>query len=374
MHFIDLKRQQDLIRKDLDKRIATVLEHGKYIMGPEIAELENSLADYVKKRYAIAVSSGTDALLIALLALGIKPGDRVITSPFTFFATAEVITILGAIPVFADIDERTYNIDPQAIRHVLEHDGQDVKGIIPVDIFGQPADYDEILTIAEQYELFVLEDAAQSFGASYKGKPACSFGDVATTSFFPAKPLGCYGDGGMLFTAREDLYEIIKSLRIHGKGNDKYDNVRIGVNGRMDTLQAAILLSKFSIFPHEIELRQQVAQSYAALLDEHVIIPHVKKGNQSAWAQYSVCHPQRYNLIAKLKQAGIPTAIYYPQPLHIQTAFRYLNYKPGDFPIAERVSRQIFSLPMHPYLTPEEQEVIAGVVKEMQGDKVTSDE
>jgi dTDP-4-amino-4,6-dideoxygalactose transaminase len=364
MQFIDLNRQQAHIRADLDQRINTVLDHGKYIMGPEITELETTLAAYVGVKHAIGVSNGTDALLLALMALGVLPGDKIITSPFTFFASAEVIANCGAIPVFVDIDPKTYNIDPVALEKVLKNYNGEIKGIIPVDIFGQIADYEAISVLADEYGCFVLEDAAQSFGASHNGQKACSFGDIATTSFFPAKPLGCYGDGGMIFTNRYDLKELLCSLRVHGKGDDKYNNVRIGMNGRLDTMQAAVLLSKFSIFPKEIELRQDVTKRYAELLADTVKVPYVEPDNVSAWAQYSVCHPSRDAIIAHLKRAGIPTAIYYPQPLHLQTAFQYLGYTQGDFPVAERVSNEVFSLPMHPYLTAEEQERIAGCIRE----------
>jgi dTDP-4-amino-4,6-dideoxygalactose transaminase len=266
--------------------------------------------------------------------------------------------------VFVDIDPKTYNIDPVALEKVLKSYNGEIKGIIPVDIFGQIADYEAICALAGEYGCFVLEDAAQSFCASRKGQKACSFGDIATTSFFPAKPLGCYGDGGMIFTNRDDLKDLLCSLRVHGKGDDKYDNVRIGMNGRLDTMQAAVLLSKFSIFPREIELRQDVTNRYAELLADAVKVPYVEPDNVSAWAQYSVCHPSRDAIIAHLKSADIPTAIYYPQPLHLQTAFQYLGYTQGDFPIAERISNEVFSLPMHPYLTAEEQEQVAQAIRE----------
>jgi UDP-2-acetamido-2-deoxy-ribo-hexuluronate aminotransferase len=278
MEFIDLGAQQRLIREKIENNIKKVLDHGKYIMGPEVTELEEKLANFTDTGYTISCASGTDALLIALMAYGVKPGDYIITTPFTYIATAEVISLLGATPIFIDIDEKTYNIDPSKIKEFLKNpqdpisgeqaDPSKMKGIIPVDIFGLPADYVEINKIAREYRLFVIEDAAQSFGAVYKGRKACSLADIGCTSFFPAKPLGCYGDGGMIFTNNEELYSILRSIRVHGQGSDKYDNVRIGINGRLDTLQAAILLAKFEIFPEEIKKRQAVAKMYNKALAE----------------------------------------------------------------------------------------------------------
>jgi dTDP-4-amino-4,6-dideoxygalactose transaminase len=382
MQFIDLAAQQKRIRKRIEASITNVLDHGKYIMGPEIQILEEKLAQYVGVKHAISCASGTDALVLALMANEIGPGDAVFTTPFTFIATAEVIRLLGATPVFVDIDPQTFNMDPlkldMAIRVLLDNEtsvaatpGSDIpllpRGIIAVDLFGQPADYEKISTIAGNHGLFVLEDAAQSFGAEYKGKKACSLAPIGCTSFFPAKPLGCYGDGGMCFTDSENLYEIIGSLRVHGKGAHKYDNIRIGTNGRMDTLQAAILLAKFDIFPEEIELRQQVARRYDQLLNQQdqVQLPMVPQEMKSAWAQYSILardENHRAHLQAKLNEAGIPTAIYYPTPLHLQTAFKFLGYKAGDFPVSEDFSGRIFSLPMHPYLSAADQERIAKIL------------
>lgn len=389
MQFIDLAVQQKRIKDKINANIAAVLDHGKYIMGPEIGILENHLADYVGVKHAIGCASGTDALLMALMAHQIAPGDAVFTSPFTFIATAEVIRLLGATPVFVDIDPQTFNIDPVklqgAIQAIENNDSSihptptiksDIKnqsqtlnprGIIAVDIFGLPADYERIQSIAGEHKLFVTEDAAQSFGAALNGKMACSFGNIACTSFFPAKPLGCYGDGGMCFTDDDELAEIMESLRVHGKGHHKYDNVRIGVNGRLDTIQAGILLAKFDIFPEEIELRQQVADRYTAMLSplSPIQTPAIPKGYRSAWAQYSILaadENQRTDLQNRLKEADIPTAIYYPTPLHLQSAFSNLGYGKGDFPISEEISRRIFSLPMHPYLTEEAQQKIAGII------------
>jgi dTDP-4-amino-4,6-dideoxygalactose transaminase len=389
MDFIDLSCQQDCIRPSLENRIFSVLRHGQYIMGPEVKELEVKLAAYVGAKHAVGCASGTDALLMALMAYGVGPGDAIFTTPFTFIATAEVISLLGATPVFVDIDPKTYNIDPakleQAIQAVKANDPSShplplnsalspqslaliPKGIIPVDLFGLPADYDAINAIAKDHGLFVVEDAAQSFGAEYKGKKACSLADIACTSFFPAKPLGCYGDGGMCFTDDDQLAKIMESIRVHGKGSDKYDNIRIGINGRLDTLQAAILLSKFAIFPDEVILRQEAANRYAALLAPYssLLTPYVAEGYNSVWAQYSVLAidgDHRTALQKRLQENKIPTAIYYPKPLHLQTAFTFLGYVPGAFPVSEDAANRIFSLPMHPYLQKEDQTKIAEIMK-----------
>jgi UDP-2-acetamido-2-deoxy-ribo-hexuluronate aminotransferase len=384
MQFIDLATQQKRIRNKIEANITAVLDHGKYIMGPEIKAIEGCLAEYTGAKHAIGCASGTDALLLALLAGRIGPGDAVFTSPFTFIATAEVISLLGATPVFVDIEPETFNIDPakldQAVSALKANDADihplpltnnpsplTPKGVIAVDLFGLPADYERIDAVARKHDLFVIEDAAQSFGAELNGKKACSFGNIACTSFFPAKPLGCYGDGGMCFTDDDELANVMDSLRVHGKGDHKYDNVRIGINGRLDSLQAAILLAKFDIFPEEIELRQQVANRYAALLgsNSHIQVPFIPQGSLSAWAQYSIlaaAEQQRTELQNNLKEAGIPTAIYYPQPLHLQSAFNSLGYKKGDFPVSEDCAHRIFSLPMHPYLSEEDQKKIAEAI------------
>lgn len=380
MEFIDLHAQQQRIREKIETNIKTVLSHGQYIMGPEIKVLEGKLSAYVGAKHAIGCASGTDALLMALMTLKAGPGDAIFTSPFTFIATVEVISLLGATPIFVDINERTFNIDPtqldRAVQALLKKDpgiyplprslnlsSLKPKGVIPVDLFGLAADYDALQAVSQSRGLWMVEDAAQSFGAEYRGRKACSFGDIACTSFFPAKPLGCYGDGGMCFTNDDGAAEIMDSIRVHGKGHHKYDNVRIGINGRLDTLQASILIAKFGIFPEEIALRQKVAASYSMALHEEssVIPPHIPEGHKSAWAQYSVLardEKHRSILQAKLKEVGIPTAIYYPKPLHVQTAFSHLGYKEGDFPISEDYAKRIFSLPMHPYLKAEDQEKI----------------
>jgi dTDP-4-amino-4,6-dideoxygalactose transaminase len=382
MQFVDLAAQQKRIRDRIEANIGAILDHGRYIMGPEIQYLEEKLADYVGVQHASACASGTDALLLALMTYDVGPGDAIFTTPFTFIATGEVISLLGATPVFVDIDPHTFNLDPalleQAIQAIKGKAADDnplpeaktaltARGIIAVDLFGLPADYDRINAIASRNGLFVIEDAAQSFGAQFHEKMAGNLADVGCTSFFPAKPLGCYGDGGMCFTNDDKLLETIESLRVHGKGTHKYDNVRTGINGRMDTLQAAILLAKFDIFPEEIELRQEVAQRYSMLINQKAELqtPAFFDQMKSAWAQYSVLakdEDHRATLQNRLKAAEIPTAVYYPKPLHLQTAFKYLGYKAGDFPVSEDFSNRIFSLPMHPYLSSAEQEKIAGVL------------
>ena len=370
IQFIDLKAQQDRIREKIDVAIKRVLDHGQYIMGPEVEELEEHLADFVGVKHCVSCASGTDALLMALMAYGIGPGDAVFTTPFTFVATGEVISLLGATPVFVDIDPRTFNIDPQKLEDAIEnfeHRSSNIrrhlvpKGIVPVDLFGLPADYDAINTIARNHNLFVLEDAAQGFGGVYKGRKAGSLTEVAATSFFPAKPLGCYGDGGAVFTDNDELADILSSIRVHGKGTDKYDNIRIGINGRLDTIQAAILLQKLDIFTDEINAKQLVAGTYTKLLFElnyelltlnsrQIVTPFVPDGYLSVWAQYSVLVDDRDALQKRLGEQKIPTAVYYPKPLHLQTAYVEAGYARDDFPASEAVSKRILSLPMHAYL------------------------
>lgn len=371
--FIDLKAQYALIEGAVKKGIDGVLEHGAYVMGPEIVELESRLSSYSAVRHAVGCASGTDALIMALMALEVGPGDAVFTTPFTFMATGEVIALLGATPVFVDIDPVTFNIDPDDLRQKVREvkaSRSDLtpRGVIAVDLFGQPADYDRIEPLAHNNGLFLIVDAAQSFGATYKGKPVCSLGDMACTSFFPAKPLGCYGDGGMVFAHNDELHKLLLSIRVHGMGDDRYDNVRMGINGRIDSIQAAVLLAKFEIFPEELKKRQQVADRYNALLADvdDLTTPVILEGCTSAWAQYSVLardEAHRTELMDRLREASIPTAIYYPKPLHLQTAFAYLEHKPGDFPVCEGVGERIFSLPMHPYLKESDQEIIAKVLK-----------
>ena len=369
IQFIDLKAQQARIREDVEARMRQVLDHGAYIMGPEVRELEGQLAAYTGRKHCVSCASGTDALLMALMAYNIGPGDAIITSPFTFIATAEVISLLGATPVFVDIDPETYNLDPGELEAVMHDDslrkkGLTVRGIIPVDLFGQPADYAEIGDFARKYGLFVIEDAAQAFGAEYRGAKSCSFGEIACTSFFPAKPLGCYGDGGAVFTDDDGLAEKLRSIRVHGQGHHKYDNVRIGINGRLDTLQAAVLLSKMTIFDDELPRRNRVAERYNAALAGTVVTPVVREDRSSVWAQYCILSDEREDLLEHLKAQGVPTAVYYPKPLHLQDAYKDLGYRKGDFPKTEYAAERIFSLPMHPYLDAETQDYIIAAFEE----------
>jgi UDP-2-acetamido-2-deoxy-ribo-hexuluronate aminotransferase len=387
MQFIDLGAQQKRIRDRLEKNITAVLDHGQYIMGPEIRLLEEKLATYVDVNFAVACGSGTDALLLALMAYNVGPGDAVFTTPFTFVATGEVISLLGATPIFVDIDPQTFNIDPSKLEqavaavHAKNSDLHPLprtdtvkplkaRGLIAVDLFGLPADYRRLKATARQNHLFIIEDAAQSFGAEYHGEKTCALAEIGCTSFFPAKPLGCYGDGGMCFTDDQQLCESMKSARVHGKGLNKYDNVRTGINGRLDTLQAAVLLSKFDIFPEEVELRQLVADRYRELLLnlDSITVPRVPEGVKSVWAQYSILaedENHRSQLLARLKEAHIPTAIYYPKPLHLQTAYQTLGYSKGDFSVSEDCSRRIFSLPMYPYLSFAEQKQITRIIAQV---------
>lgn len=367
MQFIDLKTQYATIENEINAAIQKVLHHGSYILGPEVGELEELLATYVGRKHAIACANGTDALLIPLLARKVGPGDAVFTPSFTFFATAEVVALSGATPVFVDIDPVTFLMDPidleRAIDKVEAAGKLTPRAIISVDLFGQCADYARISAIAGQHGLWILEDAAQAFGAEHQGKKAGCFGDVSSTSFFPAKPLGCYGDGGMLFTDDDALAERCRSVAIHGKGTDKYDNVRIGLNSRLDSLQAAILLEKFKIFPGEIQRRQEVASAYGQALRGIVTVPVVAPGNVSVWAQYCVRSPQRAQLMKRLQDAQIPAGIYYPIPLHRSTAFSHLGYSAGTLPVTEAVAADIFALPMHPYLDQASIERIAQVLR-----------
>tara|TARA_B100001248_G_C27380842_1_gene456850 strand:- start:631 stop:1746 length:1116 start_codon:yes stop_codon:yes gene_type:complete len=368
MEFIDLKAQQIRIRQKIDKRIKSVLNHGKYIMGPEVLELEERLCDYVGVKYCVSCSSGTDALLIPLMAKGIGMGDAVITTPFTYIATAEVISLLGAEPVFVDIYDSTYNIDPSLIEDAIqyaENKGLNTKAIIPVDLFGLPARHRIISEISEKFNLFIIEDAAQGFGGELRGKKAGSFGNVASTSFFPAKPLGCYGDGGAIFTNDEELANKMKSIRVHGSGFDKYENVRIGLNGRLDTFQAAILLEKLSIFDDELELRNKVANYYIDNITSNVITPFIPREYYSSWAQFSLLSKsenERSKIMSNLYKENIPSMIYYKLPLHLQKVMKNLGYQRGQFPISEKVSKQIFSIPMHPYLNKSQQNKIIDVL------------
>ena len=369
MQFIDLKAQQKRIKTNIDKRIQSVLNHGKYIMGPEVFELEEKLAEYVGVKNCISCSSGTDALLIPLLAKNFGPGDAILTTPFTYIATAEVISLVGATPIFIDIYPETFNINPDGIEKAVKEaweKGLNPRAIIPVDLFGLPARYRKIKRIAKENNLFIIEDSAQGFGGEIRDKRAGSFGDVATTSFFPAKPLGCYGDGGAIFTNDDELANIMKSIRVHGGGFDKYDNIRIGINGRLDTIQAAILLEKLNIFKEdEVKLRNEVANRYSNNLTDKIITPFIPEKYVSSWAQYSILATsinERDKIMDALMKEKIPNVIYYRIPLHLQKVFKKYGYKKGDFPIAESVSETIFSVPMHPYLLKEDQNRIIEVL------------
>ena len=363
MEFIDLKAQYAQLQERIDRRVRAVLDHGGYIMGPEVGELERELSAYCGVRHAVGCANGTDALVLALKALDIGAGDAVFTTPFTFFATAEAIVLAGATPVFADIDPLTFNIDPAALEAAIARTKEEgrltPRAVMTVDLFGLPADYEAIEPLCARHGLDLIEDAAQGFGGDLRGRRACAFGRVATTSFFPAKPLGCYGDGGAIFTDDGDLADRLRSLRVHGKGDDKYDNVRIGTNSRLDTVQAAILLEKLAAFPAELEQRQKVAERYRQGLPNWLQAPHVPEGYLSSWAQYSVLAPsgaERTRLMADLREAAVPAMIYYARPLHLQTALAYLGHKEGDFPVSEDVSSRIFSLPMSPYLGASDQD------------------
>ncbi|MBF0112008.1 MAG: DegT/DnrJ/EryC1/StrS family aminotransferase [Desulfamplus sp.] len=386
IEFIDLKAQQDKIRPKLEQHIHRTLHHGSYIMGPEIAELEKQLADYVGVNHCITASSGTDTLLIAMMALGVGQGDEVITSVFTFIATGEMIALLGAKAVFVDIDARTCNIDAKKVEQAIT---SRTKAIMPVSLYGQCADFDAINSIAAKYNLPVIEDGAQSFGATYKGRRSCGLSTIGSTSFFPSKPLGGYGDGGALFTNDDALAKVIRQIRVHGQAR-RYYHKRLGINGRLDTLQAGVLLAKFELFDKEVALRGEVALKYFELLKKYcydLILPHIEPHNTSVFAQYTVMvknYPKddgltiyRDRLIAEIKNRAVPIAVHYPMPLHLQPIFNkgeqdkdilkcegVLMYKKGDFPVAESIADRVFSLPMGPYLKLYEQQTIVNRVAE----------
>jgi len=357
MKFVDLQAQYKKIKPDVDARIQKVLNDCQFILGKEHNELEEKLAAFVGCKHCIAASSGTDALLISMMALDIKPGDEVITSPFSFFATAEVIALLGAKPVFVDIDPKTYNIDPGKIEQVITNK---TKLIMPVSLYGQCADLDAINAIAKKHNLPVIEDGAQSFGATYKTNMSCNLSTIGCTSFFPTKPLGCYGDGGACFTNDDALAKLMRELRVHGQ-DKRYNHPRIGITGRLDTLQAAILLAKMEIFPEEIELRNKVAETYNKYLSQaqsKIKTPYIEPFNYSVYAQYTVEVDNRENIQNELQKHDIPTVIHYPISLHQQPAFAD-QYKNIKLPVTESVTKRVFSLPMHPYLTEEEIAFIA---------------
>lgn len=357
MEFIDLKTQYKLNKKTVDSRIQTVLDHGRFILGPEVAELEGKLTQHTSSKHCISCASGTDALLIALMALGISSGDEVITSPFTFIATVEMIMLLGATPVFVDIDPKTYNLDPSRLEAAITPRS---RAIMPVSLYGQCADMDAIQDAGGN--LSVVEDAAQSFGATYKGRQSCNLSEIGCTSFFPSKPLGCYGDGGACFTTDDRLAEIMREIRNHGQ-KSRYHHVRLGLNGRLDTMQAAVLLAKLETFEKELLLRSEVAKRYADRLTGVVRIPEIVAGNCSVFAQYTVEVEDRERVASTLRAEGIPTAIHYPIPAHLQPAFSGLGHGKGDFPIAEKAAEHVLSLPMHPYLKADDQDKICDALE-----------
>ena len=362
MEFRDLNAQYQALKGGIDAGIARVLEHGRYIGGPEVAELEARLAAYVGARHCITCANGTDALQLALMAWGVGPGDAVFVPDFTFFASGEAPALLGAMPVFVDVDERTFNLDPakleEAVRFV--EDGTDLapRVVVAVDLFGLPADYTAIREVCERHRMLLLEDGAQGFGGSIGSRMACSFGDVSTTSFFPAKPLGCYGDGGAVFTDNDEWAELVRSYAVHGKGSMKYDNVRVGVNSRLDTLQAAVLLAKLDAFEGELDAVNEAAALYSgALAESGLALPEVPEGYRSSWAQYTVRLPEgldRDALQAALKERGVPTMVYYPKPMHGQGAFEGAHLCPDGCPVTKRLCETVLSLPMGPYLTADE--------------------
>ncbi len=361
MKFIDLEKQYQRIKPQFDKSLAELFVRQDFILGKDVDILEKRLAEYVGVKHCITCSNGTDALSMPLMLLKIGKGDAVFTTTFTFFSTAEVVSQRGATPVLVDCDKDTFNIDvdklEEAIKAVIEEGRLTPRMIIPVDLFGLCADHDRIKALADKYKLYIMEDGAQGFGATYHGKQACSFGDFCTTSFFPAKPLGCYGDGGAIFTDDDDWANQLRSVRVHGKGKTKYENNTLGLNARLDTMQAAALNCKLDIFDDEIVARNKVADLYNKLICDEIKKPYIPTGLTSVYAQYTVILPagvDREAVMSELKENGIPTMVYYERPMHLQKALNYLGYKEGDFPIAESVSNRALSLPMHPYLTEEE--------------------
>lgn len=361
MEFRDLKYQYQLHKKEIDLAMQEVLTNADFISGSKVKQLEDVLSEYVGVKHCITCANGTDALQLALMTWNIGKGDAVFVPDFTFFSSGEVVPLVGATPIFVDIESDTYNISPEslekAVQYVMRETGLRPRVVVAVDLFGQPADIEKIRQIADKYSLLILEDAAQGFGGKIGEKRACSFGDIATTSFFPAKPLGCYGDGGAVFTDNDEWAELLRSYRVHGKGTDKYDNVRIGMNSRLDTLQAAILLEKMKFFDEEIEKCDKVAQEYNRYLMGKVRIPFVKEGMTSSWAQYTLClqnNEEREHVQRVLKENGIPTAVYYRKPMHKQKAFEGNDFDELDYKVTEKICDSCLSLPMHPYLGKED--------------------
>ena len=366
--FIDLKAQRRHIGKAMDDAILAAVHEGNYILGPQVKELEGKLAAFCGAKQAMGCANGTDAIALPLMALNLRPGHAVICPSFTFAATAEVVAWLGATPIFVDIDEATYNMCPKTLGRAMDsalREGLEVKALIAVDLFGQPADYDPIEAFCKEAGIILISDSAQGFGATYKGRTTGAIGDFATTSFFPAKPLGAYGDGGAIFTPHDEYHEVMRSLHVHGKGTDKYDNVRIGVNSRLDTVQAAVLLQKLAIFGEEINKRQVVANRYSDGLSGVCITPVVLDDCISTWAQYTirVDAGKRDAIAAALKSKGVPTAIYYPKPLHKQTAYARFPVAGNGLPVSDRVCKEVLALPMHPYLESDIQDYIMESVR-----------
>ena len=365
--FIDIASQRKRLGKSIDDAVTKVLTHCQFIMGPEVRQLEADLSAFCGARHTVSCSNGTDALIMALMATGTGPGDAVFCPSFTFCATAESVVCVGASPVFVDVDEKNFSIDLASLERAIadaKRAGLKLKAIIPVDLFGQPADLDAVAAVAKREGMFVISDAAQSFGATYKGKRVGTQALLTTTSFFPAKPLGCYGDGGAVFTDDDKLAEILRSIRVHGQGADKYDNVRIGMTGRLDTIQAAILIEKLKIFQDEIEARNRVAQRYAAGLKDVAIVPEVASGYGSVWAQYTIRVEKRDALAAVLQTRGVPTAIYYPKPLHRQEPYKRFLIAGNGLPVTDKLAAEVISLPMHPYLDEPTQERVISAVRE----------
>jgi UDP-2-acetamido-2-deoxy-ribo-hexuluronate aminotransferase len=366
--FIDVAAQRRRLGRSVDEAIARVLGHCQFILGPEVRALEAALAAFCGARHVVSCASGTDALVMVLMAAGVGPGDAVICPSFTFTATAEVVALVGATPVFADVEEASFNLDPESLRAACATAralGLRPKAVIPVDLYGQPAHYDRIMPIAEAESLFVLDDAAQAFGATYKNRRVGALAPATATSFFPAKPLGCYGDGGAVLTDDEELAGVLRSLRVHGEGSGKYDCVRIGLNGRLDTIQAAVLIEKLKIFPEEIVARERIARRYSAALADVASVPKLAPGSTSVWAQYTIrlAEGRRDELAAALKPQGIPTAIHYPIPLHRQEPYRRFPVAEGGAPVSERLAEEVISLPMHAYLDEATQDRIIEAVR-----------
>jgi dTDP-4-amino-4,6-dideoxygalactose transaminase len=367
--FVDLVSQRQRLGKAIDDAVARVMGHCQFINGPEVTQLEAALAAFSGAKHVVTCASGTDALLMVLMAKGVGRGDAVLCPSFTFSATGEAVALTGAMPVFVDVDEATFNMDAASLKRGIataRKAGLKPVGVIPVDLFGQSADHDKVAAVAEAEGLFVLDDAAQGFGASYRGRKLGTFGIATATSFFPAKPLGCFGDGGAIFTDDTDLAETLRSIRVHGQGTDKYDNVRLGLTGRLDTMQAAILIEKLKIFEDEIAARNKVADRYARGLGNLVSVPRLASGCTSVWAQYTIRLPEgtdRDGFAAALKTQGIPTAIYYPKSMHQQTAYRHFPVADGGLPVSERLSDDVISLPMHAYLDAATQDRVIAAVR-----------